>query len=367
MTIQRLKPGTVIVPLQSSMNVGWFGSDIVDAVVDVATSAIDKTKAALKDVGNAVSSLPGGNWVVDAINQGAQWTHDLANTPVGTVLFRALASTLYGPLAGSLGFAFGPQLASITWALPGLAKGDTFEEAWTTEFIYRAKTTAEILGAGPAADAIGGPMGDALSTITQWAKDAMPNVSLPDALSRLGWTPEELAKDLGIRVDVAALALNLLRRADIYNMDDYDPSSGNHKVVMIPLSSLFAVQQTLAEQQKLMELKAKTVVGPTLASAAPVNKLLAKTSLLGVNVTAAPKATSSPANPTPKVTLPPPPKGLVDALAANPNAAPVMDTANIMVDTAKSSILRELGVVLLLTSPAWLTLLVLQLPSRATR
>src|SRR6267142_4323977 len=93
--------------------------DAVDAVTDVATSAID--------------AVPGGKAVREAMG-------DVADSVAGQIILRAFATSLTGALAWKVG----PQLATVAFAVPGLAKGDKFTKAWLDEFSWRVQKTAEI-------------------------------------------------------------------------------------------------------------------------------------------------------------------------------------------------------------------------------
>lgn len=124
------------------MAIASFLDDAWDAtggqVVDVATSAWN----------TAVDAVPGARAVADAVDSvTAGPVRDFARTAVGRTLLTALASSLTGGLAPMLG----PQLATVAFALPGLAQGDDFVTAWTQEFAKRVEDTAEILGADGAA------------------------------------------------------------------------------------------------------------------------------------------------------------------------------------------------------------------------
>jgi hypothetical protein len=105
---------------------GNIFEDAWDTVTDPITSAWDAAK----------STVPGLQEISDAIDAAVSGpVRDFARGPIGRVMFSALASSLTGGLAPILG----PQLATVAFALPGLAKGDDFVTAWTQEFAERAK------------------------------------------------------------------------------------------------------------------------------------------------------------------------------------------------------------------------------------
>jgi hypothetical protein len=118
--------------------IGWFGEDLWDAITDVVTSVADTSVDVLK-------SVPGGAELAGAVDDFMTGPmRDFAKTPAGMLIWRAAAGALYGPLAWQIG----PQVASFMFALPGLARGQDFADAWFDEVRYRAETTAEILAPG---------------------------------------------------------------------------------------------------------------------------------------------------------------------------------------------------------------------------
>lgn len=91
----------------------------------------------VNDIGDAVSSA------ADAIGDALKAVSD---NPFSQFLITAFSTSLYYALAGP----FGPQLAAVVFALPGMAKGDDFAKAWTTAFIDRVNQTIKVLSAGQA-------------------------------------------------------------------------------------------------------------------------------------------------------------------------------------------------------------------------
>jgi len=112
----------------------WYDPrDWVSSAADVVTSAANR----------AADAIPGGAWIRDAAKAGAGLVGKLADTVPGQIVLTAVSNGLYGPLAGQLG----PQVASAVWAIPGVARGDSFAHAYVTEWCVRVKKVAEILGA----------------------------------------------------------------------------------------------------------------------------------------------------------------------------------------------------------------------------
>lgn len=167
----------------------WVGIDLnpIDIVSDVASSAEDAWNT-------AVDAVPGARAVADAVDSVVTGpVRDFAHTAIGQTMFTALASSLTGGLAPLLG----PQLATVAFALPGLAKGEDFVTSWTQEFASRVKQTAAILGDQAAADLAN----HAFDQVSQWIQKAGLDID---------WSKVDfhaLAKQLGIREDFTDLAI----------------------------------------------------------------------------------------------------------------------------------------------------------------
>lgn len=91
---------------------------------------------------SVVHEVPGVDWI------GAR-LQDFARTAFGQWFLRIVATSTSAGLAPALGY-YGPQLASVAFAIPGLARGDTFAQSWTQEEIWRIQQTAQILAGGAA-------------------------------------------------------------------------------------------------------------------------------------------------------------------------------------------------------------------------
>lgn len=180
------------------MTIGWFGGDLVDAVADVVTSAFDR--------------LPGSEALSHAVSD--VWTgplRDFAKTPLGVTVLTAVASAAYGPLAYALGGPyglanFGAQLATVTWALPGLARGENFYDAWIAEVKRRAEKTAEVVG-GEAAASVVANIGVATDFLKGLAPEQLQAISdLPEEL--VAETVRTLAAEAGVDDWSIAMALD---------------------------------------------------------------------------------------------------------------------------------------------------------------
>lgn len=176
--------------------IGWFGADVIDTVGE-----------GVSDVGDLIMSVPGASALAEAMG-------DFAKTAVGQVVLRVISDSFFGSVA----MVVGPQMASLTWAIPGLMRGDTFEKAWLDSFKLRVEETAEILG-GPAAEFVAKQLPTALLTLAQsFGVDEFAT-----------WTEQQLAKAAGnIREDVSRMALDKWNSLSLFNPDDYDVATGRH-------------------------------------------------------------------------------------------------------------------------------------------
>lgn len=104
----------------------WHAHGVISAVENDVSNAVDS-------VVNVLHVIPGVDWAGEQLK-------DFASTSFGQWFLRILAgSVVYTGLAPYLG----PQLASVGFALPGVAKGDKFASAWTQEEIWRVSEAAK--------------------------------------------------------------------------------------------------------------------------------------------------------------------------------------------------------------------------------
>lgn len=182
-----------------------FLDDAWDFATDAVEDVWDATGAEVVDVADsAIRALPGGAALIEAAG-------DAARSPAGMLILRAYTTMLYGSVA----WAIGPQLASVTFAIPGLVRGERFDEAWLSEFKYRVETTAEILGPG-IVDAFGAQLADTL-------RKMMDDFGV-GALVEMG--VQEFAKRYDIREDVSAFAMALWNRVQLPPRNAFDPATG---------------------------------------------------------------------------------------------------------------------------------------------
>jgi hypothetical protein len=241
---------------RESATVGFFNP--IEEAADVATSAWDKTE----DVATSVMDrVPGGSLIKDGINTVTGPVgdfvkgplQDFSKTTVGETIMRAfsvavsMSAYMLSPTLGPLTFAWvGPTLAFAAWSIPGLAKGESFDEALVKEFAYRVAYCVSIFSkeAGEAvAKALGPTLSDqltrALNEGKRVAQREFPGLNTEEAfrqlglkpeavLQSLGLTPRQLTDRLGIREDMAAYALAWIRRDPslIARAKTFDPITG---------------------------------------------------------------------------------------------------------------------------------------------
>jgi hypothetical protein len=184
---------------------------IFEGAGDVLTSILDR--------------LPGSKWVKDAVNAGAGWIGDFAKTPLGFWTLQVITNNLYGPLASQTG-TYGPQIASVVWAVPGLAKGDSFSEAYVTEWVNRAVGVAQFFagkGVGDVVAQLGGQVTGLLANpdfkqLFDQFKAQFPGQVTRQLLVQAHLTPEEISKKFNVRPDAAATAINAQLKTKLYNV-----------------------------------------------------------------------------------------------------------------------------------------------------
>ena len=200
----------------------------VDDVGDAISSGIDK---ALDVFTSAVDAIPGGRAVREAAG-------DFAKTSVGQVLTKAIASTF---TAGIASFA-GPQIASVAFAVPGLAEGKGFSEAWLTEFKWRVEKTIEIVSP---------QVGQMLSNqITEVLKQ-LPHDLPFDA--KIKESIQDFAKKYNIREDAAAFVKSIWNKEPPPNNLDFDFPTGKYTagVKNIPVRGLGRPNITIAQSVEI--------------------------------------------------------------------------------------------------------------------
>jgi hypothetical protein len=198
-----------------------FLGDLFSTPADVATSILDR--------------VPGGGWVKDAYNQGQTWILAAVQTPMGGWMIDVVTNSVGIPALLPI---VGPA-ATALWAVPGLAKGEPFTQAYVEGFSKRLVQLAQYLAGQGASEAVQKQAADAMSSqVQQIAND--PNVqsamgqiarqqstqAIQDALVQAHLTPEEIASRFGARPDAAVMALNALLHQQVYDPRSYDIATG---------------------------------------------------------------------------------------------------------------------------------------------
>lgn len=198
---------------------------IFEDAYDVADDAVSTV---VDTAGDAVRAVPGGAELLRAAGH-------FANTGVGLAVLRAMSTMFYASVAWPLG----PQLASVMFAVPGLARGDDFTHAWLTEVKWRAEETAKVLGPG-IVDAFGKQLTDALRKLAEEYGG--------EDLLELGVS--ELAARFHIREDVAAFALAIWNHVKLPSRDEFDPATGRQLGVWSSSSTPASPCALLAERRR---------------------------------------------------------------------------------------------------------------------
>lgn len=195
-------------------------SSAVEGAADIATSVIDR--------------IPGGSDLRGAVK-------DFANTNAGKTFFRSLA-TVWG---AGLTPIFGAPLASVAFAVPGLAAGDSnFLDAWMKEFKWRVEKTSELLG-GDYGKKVGDAITSGLDRVyhekqAQAAQIAAKQgggssdgflvgagaIALDSPQLRITESIQQFAARYGIREDVAALIISAWNHSPPPNPGDFNMANG---------------------------------------------------------------------------------------------------------------------------------------------
>lgn len=254
------------------MAIGWFGQKIAEdvadwaggaaeSVVDAAGDAVDWVGGALESAWDVVDGLPVFEQLGDAtkaIFKGP--LRDFAKSAVGQVVLRALATTVSLGATAVLGPLGGTWSLVTAHALPGVLRGEPFEEALLQENLWRIEKAAEVVGpelAGGMAE----QWGRALDEVKRRAKEVAPDLELPEFVkawaTEQGLTPEELgrslARELGIREDMGVQAVELAIRQKLLDRRGYDLRTGAKYGAVRP-SALFSTAATLRNTSKAYQL-----------------------------------------------------------------------------------------------------------------
>lgn len=281
-------------------------------------------------VSDVVDEIPGAS---DALQFFGNEAQDFANTTFGQVCLRAFVTwTAYPALAGVLG----PQLAAVSFALPGVAKGDDFDQAWLGEFMYRLEKTAEIVG-GDAANQAAAQFQPIVDQLSQQAQNAgLDPQSFASNLEGIGAAKlQAMAQQLGVRADMLQTAIDYLAKESgfanaagsvtlvfhglipvpvtdpvpVNGGLSFDPATGN----VLGLANAQALTRAAVPRVNISAFLAIPLVRKPIASTVRASTTKARTSIAAKSVfRSAPKQ--------PIVSAPPPAPHTTDS---HPLAAPV--------------------------------------------
>jgi hypothetical protein len=230
--------------------VGGFFDDVVSAVEAPFTTAADAVSA-------IVGVVPGGDWVKGAFDSGKSWIGDMARTSWGfsilTVISGQLEILIGGAAAGggsaALVGALGPQVASLAWALPGVAKGDCgFSQAYVGEFLRRLKQLKDYFAGGSGlGDSLIAQIeqlvdngafrelvnSDTVRNLQAQAASVGVNLDAKQALAKAGASPDALAAKFNTRADATANATNLVLCQQVYDTSNFDLATGASPQIVI--------------------------------------------------------------------------------------------------------------------------------------
>jgi hypothetical protein len=250
--------------------IGWFGEGVFDWIGDRVSDAGD----VFSEVAAVVPFAPElGGALKDVINGPLR---DFARTPYGLAVLRAMSTTIYGPLAWTIG----PQVASLAFALPGLLRGEDFWRAWLTEVQWRAEKTAETLGPGAA------------DVATQQAFEAAQKAAemLPEELRSLALS--ELAARLNVSEWAAAMGRWMVAQIPL-PPEGFDPVTGRLR------APLMTREASVAERTR------SSLLASWAVRQAPVDERMRSTSFAylaggGIAPSSAAVATTAPDEPAPR-------------------------------------------------------------------
>ena len=261
------------------MAVGNVFEDAWDEAKDIATSIGD-------DIGDAIKKIPGSGPLGDALSSLAKGPlRDFAKTTIGHAVLIAIGTTF----AGSIAWFGGPQLASVAFAIPGLAKGDDFETAWLQGVNERASRSMQATGGGDAGP--GQASFDQLNTAVKGLADEYgPNVSIPETVA-------QIAKRYGIPEDIAAYAKSLVEHnGQLPDPAAFDPVTGKLLPNLASSSLSFALAHDGQSAKSILlqaQQQARVDAQIQSAIAAPSFRPTSALAIINGSATLAPVSTTS--------------------------------------------------------------------------
>ncbi len=216
----------------------------------IVVAAAGAAAASQTDVGSDIlAGIPGTSVLAKAMQAvlSSPEMRAFASTPVGKTVLRAVATTAYMSAVPWVG----PQLAALTFALPGLARGEEFSKAWVEEFVWRVQKLAEILGVGEAKQLIVDQAKDAVRKLLDefGGEEAIRQLWEQYGQGRFDRLVTSLAARIELREDAVAMAVSgLLGLEPPPRSEWFDPVSGKllpaYARVSLRMATSTAIQTT---------------------------------------------------------------------------------------------------------------------------
>lgn len=249
---------------------------------------VDDAGEALSNVWDAFDDLPG----FKQLGEGAKALfkgplRDFANSDLGKTVLRAATTVVAGPA----GVLVGPWAMMMAHTLPGLAKGDSFIAALVEENLYRMTEAVKILTAGQVQipetqlkflHELPNQFKTAVKELENRIRSSFPDVDLGEAAERLASeaglsledSARDLARELGLREDMAVQAMELISKQKLLTHEEYDLATGRNLVKPL-VSAKHGVISSFGKPLPKTPV-AKAVKGATLVSKAVMNPTLAQ-------------------------------------------------------------------------------------------
>jgi hypothetical protein len=223
-------------PPYPDVRFGGFRIPVISDIVDAGVSLF--------------KGIPGSEWITDAVSNGADWVGDMAKTTGGQIILAGITNAMLFPGIANLaipsasGMQFvGPQVASLVWAIPGMAAGDSFADSYAKEVTWRTVYITQIFGLGQEGKAIAQKFLDGIAKVlnvdnkgdaaTAKALDDFgaiyTDVTDDEARKRLiekGLDYGSIARRDGVRYDSAAAAVNARLRRKLYDIQSFPVNGG---------------------------------------------------------------------------------------------------------------------------------------------
>jgi len=205
---------------------------------------------ALEALSNLFQGIPGSEWITGAAASGAEWLGDVAKTKGGQVILVGITNAMLFPGVANLaipsasGMQFvGPQVASLVWAIPGMVAGDSFVDAYAKEVTWRTAYIAQLFG-GEEGKIVARRFLDGIAKVLNvnnqgsaasekalndfnTAYSGLSDEQQRQKLIEQSLDYDSMARREWVRYDSAAAAINAKLRRNIYDIQSF-PVDGSH-------------------------------------------------------------------------------------------------------------------------------------------